>query len=215
MQSYLSIICSCLLFSTLCQGQITKNNSKRTFQCNYEILKECLIHAPILDNRPINFAPLPIEDTSQMTELIFSGFTSNTDRIVSAIPLFLMDTLHHNQWGNYSFYPNPKYFEYLNSIDATHLKQKRQIIGQIKTNALLEKIPPSTLIEILVQLPIIISYYHLHSDFVQLSTKETEDYYCVKYKVKWHICTNKCRSPIFRMAIKIDKKTGSITIIKK
>ncbi len=192
-----------------------EQKDKIDFVIDYEQLKDYFVSTNNVGGQQLRFRAERKDRLSNRFDLVFAeDFLTQNQIAVNGSPvLFYIDMDEKDDWGVYAIHENPHYFKHLEAIDATSLKKGRHLIGQLNTDFQETGISHKSLVRILLKLPIIKSYAHLHADFYLLEEADQKEMYSVSYKVEWHYCTNDCFDPVYKMKIEVDKKTGEIVVI--
>ncbi len=108
---------------------------------------------------------------------------------------------------------NQNYFSDLRRGDATRLgKGIEHPIGSFRDLSF-QRLSPRELVLFLLRAQIIETYWHLEAELCLLGEKETPEAYQAEYSGVHKYCTNRCEEEAFAFSVRIDKKTGAMTLI--
>lgn len=215
---FLCLISSLLAGITSCTApkENEQQQQKIDFSINYDDMDTYFKNIEEINTQALQFSTQRNDKKNELKDLIFSEIflKENEIELKTNTALFNVDLNKKNPSGNHQFHANTDYFEALQYIDATNLKKEVKIIGKINTEALQAHLTEKSLVRILLRLPIVVSYAHLHADFYLINEIDNKEIYSVSYKVQWHYCTNDCYDPIYKMKIEVNKSSGEISVIR-
>ncbi|OQA29933.1 MAG: hypothetical protein BWY57_03138 [Betaproteobacteria bacterium ADurb.Bin341] len=108
---------------------------------------------------------------------------------------------------------NQNYFSDLRRGDATRLaKNAEHAIGTFRDLAF-KRLSPAKLVEFLLLAQIVETYWHLEADLCLTGEEDKDDSYRADFRGMHRYCTNRCEEEAFAFSIRIDKKTGAMTLI--
>ncbi len=129
-------------------------------------------------------------------------------------PPFILDTIHYNQSGYYSYYPHSSWFNQLLRIDVTY-KTQETVFGQLVNPRKYKKAQIKDLFKMLIQFNIVDTYDHLYAELVITKEKEDTEKIEITYHCMYHICTSKCFDPEYDFSLRFIKKSGELVAISK
>ncbi len=107
---------------------------------------------------------------------------------------------------------NKKYFSNLEKKDATRIKSgEMQMIGKFLDTAF-RSISPDKLVLFLIESQIITTYWHLGSELCLVKEANEKDSYTAYFTGSHKYCTNKCEEDVLKFSVKINKKSGEMSL---
>ncbi len=108
---------------------------------------------------------------------------------------------------------NERYFSDLRRGDATRLgKGIEHKIGTFRDLSF-KRLSPRQIVLFLLQAQIIETYWHLEAELCMVSEEDQPERYRAEFRGVHRYCTNRCEEEAFAFAVRIDKKTGNVTLI--
>lgn len=108
---------------------------------------------------------------------------------------------------------NPQYFSDLRRGDATRLaKNAEHALGTFRDLSF-KRLSPAKLVDFLLLAQIVETYWHLEADLCLTGEEDKADQYRADFRGTHRYCTNRCEEERFAFSIRIDKKSGAMTLI--
>jgi hypothetical protein len=105
-----------------------------------------------------------------------------------------------------------RYFSDLEKADATRIQAGTvKKIGRFLDTSFIS-FSPRRLVRFLLDAQIITTYWHLESELCLIGEKEEKDGYTAFFTGVHRYCTNRCEADPLNFAVRIDRKTGEISV---
>ncbi|MEZ4936420.1 MAG: hypothetical protein R2799_02385 [Crocinitomicaceae bacterium] len=161
------------------------------------------------------FSSEPVPESAQLAELKF-GKKLNVDHLDfwNDLQLFQLDTSQLSPNGYFSFYQNTNYLN-LEYRNANSLDKEMTSIGAVTKEFLNKKPNFEEFVKLLIYTGVIGTYNHLNAEMITLKKTNKEDVFEIEFSAVWHYCTNDCYDPKYKFAIRVNKISGEVILLKK
>lgn len=174
-----------------------------------------MINCPMGLDSEISFCADSIPSNAQLISLeFFDKVEFKEYQQFNKIKAFVIDTCSANRKGYSRFYGSSDVFDKLVYHDASQKPKGNYCVADINDSVAKEIKDWNSFLKGMIQVGIVGTYSHLFSEMVTSKIEETSDSYRIHFKVVWHYCTNHCYAPKYKFALYVNKKNGSIMLIK-
>ncbi|MDG1333172.1 MAG: hypothetical protein P8P74_12635 [Crocinitomicaceae bacterium] len=174
-----------------------------------------MINYPLGLDSDIYFCDDSIPSNAQLISLdFFDKVALKEYEQFNKIGAFVIDTCSANRKGYSRFYGSPDVFDTLVFHNASQKPKGSYCVADINDSVVAEIKDWNSFLKGMIQIGIVGTYSHLFSEMVTSKIEETSDSYRIQFKVVWHYCTNDCYDPKYKFALYVNKKDGSIMLIK-